>query len=198
MSEWSTAVHEAGHATASYLLGASNAGPVTIVPGENYAGCCYFGRARKYRKTELAQLGLPVILLPSGLKRYYEHLCMMLLAGSVAEDLHAGRGEPTRVGSAQQEPVPLPPREASLLVQADTGYVSDLSQVWKILSALHLDDEKLIGRHAAYLEAETESLLSGTRAKAMVTRLATALMVHKTLPARAWQAVLRSALPEAA
>jgi hypothetical protein len=142
-------------------------------------------------------VGLPVVLLPARLRRFYETWVMMLLAGTVAVDLHAGRGEPVPAVPAGPvpEPVPeLPAREAAMLAQAGKGgYVSDVGQAWKILGALHGGDDKVAGRHLAYLESECEGMLGCTRARAMTRALAGALLACRTLPAAAWQAVLREA-----
>jgi hypothetical protein len=61
-----------------------------------------------------------------------------------------------------------------------------------ILTNLHGGDEELAARHARFLHGETEALMRGARAGRMVRALAASLVVHKTLPARRWKAILRA------
>jgi hypothetical protein len=192
-----TAVHEAGHAACAQLLNATrHSGPVTIVPTAGYTGICFTGRPRRYPQQDLDHLARPYPLVPARLRRYFECEVMIYYAGAVAESLHLVRGEPVPA----TEPGPdlaaaLPPREAALLEQAaasdDDG--SDVAKAGKILAALHFGDEDLAARHARFLAAETEALLAGRRARAMVAALADALLTHRTLPARRWKAVLAQA-----
>jgi hypothetical protein len=197
VSLWRTATHEAGHACAAFLLGATvGAGPVTIVPTGGYHGICFSGHPRRYPDGDLAGLHLPYPLLPARLRRYYESEVMVYFAGAIAADLHAGRGCPVPEAPdvSSQHIVPLPPRELVKLEQAAASdrHESDTGKAFRILLALHFDDEDLAHRHGSFLAGETEALVSGDVAKRMVLALAAELMKFGTLPARRWKAVLSS------
>ena len=195
-ASWRVAVHESGHCTASYLLGATaGAGPVTIVPRPGFGGICFGGHVRRYPEADLDRLALPYPLLPARLRRHCEVSVMFLLAGSISEDLYAGAEVPA-FGARVPNTAPLPPREAAALEKAAAAdsHQSDVAKAFKLLRALHFDSEDLAHRHAAFLAAETEAVIGGEKGKRLVLALAGELMTYRTLPARRWQAILEAAL----
>lgn len=199
---WRTAVHEAGHATASHLLGATDgAGPLSIIPAQAYLGTAFCGHLQ-LPEEDLAGLGQPWPLLPAGLKRWVEVGVMVCLAGTIAEDVCAGRGVPDLAGdrdgagpAGPQPPAPLPPDEQARLDQASVAASpdTDLGKALRLLRAVHFDDEGLAVRHARFLTAETEALLAGRRAGRQLRLLAAELMRSRALAAVRWLAVLHEA-----
>jgi hypothetical protein len=122
---------------------------------------------------------------------------MCLLGGSVAEELHVVRETaPARVPFLLHDAadvIPLPIAEKELLeVAAASGArdQNDVSQVHKILTALHDGDEESASLHAALLQHETGRLLATSRARRMVMTLASELLKAGTLPAARWLAIL--------
>jgi hypothetical protein len=193
------AVHESGHASASFVLGADRGcGPISIVPTDSYRGVACLGWTDKPREADIGKVGLPYPLLPARLRRHFEVRVMSLLAGSVAESLHVVRETvpaqrehfPFMIGG--KDIIPLPPRQVERLEEAAaTGARdrSDISQVHKILAAMHGDDTTA-EMHAALLENETRRLLREPRARRMVVALADELLQAGTLAASQWRAIL--------
>jgi hypothetical protein len=182
---YETAIHEAGHAVAAFLLGATvHAGCVTVLPTAGYDGICFTGRGVLLTSREMGSLGLPQVLLPARLRRRYEGDVMVALAGQVAVDLYLTRGEPeivTHAGS-DHEPVVLPDREQVALdraAAADT--LTDIGVAISALSALHSGDHRPVQAHLGFLETETEILLGTPRAARGIRALAGELMAHGTL-----------------
>jgi hypothetical protein len=199
---WPVAVHEAGHAVCAFLLGATaHAGPVTIETHGPYAGLCCGGTAPRYPAAEAAKLGAPLPLLPARIRRFYESAAMNLLAGSVSEELHAGRGmEPVVVVAvaasevpATEVPVVLPVAEQERLDTIAAGDPeSDMERAHAALAYLHNCDESAVQAHLHLLCQQTERLLAGALAGRMVRALACELIRRRTLSARQWKAILRA------
>jgi hypothetical protein len=193
-----TAVHEAGHASCAYLLGAVHgAGPLTIVPGKAYHGIAFVGHPRRYQSPDLAgQLDLPYVLLPARLRRYWESKLMVLLAGEISEELHPGEErEPVRAAAVETldvSRVALPPSQAAALDEAAAldSIDSDFITAMKVLRALHQDNDVKAHRARKFWATETMTLMDGKRARRMVEVLSAELLVHKTLPAARWKAIL--------
>jgi len=200
---WPRAVHEASHACACVLLGATTgAGPVTIVGGADYTGACHFGSLPAFEPADLDALGAPYPLLPHKLRAFYETRAMVLLAGDIGEVLHVVRdGTPGRwlrplaPAQARGGTQPMPANEQATLdaVAALDEHLSDMAKVLEMLHGLHGADDVLAHKHAAFLAAETESLLSGPRAGRMITSLAEALCRSRSLPSAAWIGILAAA-----
>lgn len=195
---WLRAI-QSSHAACCLLLNAvEGAGPVTIVPGRDYTGACHFGSSPMFGPDDLGSLGGPYPLLPPTLRTFYEVRAMVLLGGQIGEDLHATaktNGEPDRVIHTVAEPVVMPPAEQHALdeVAALDEHLGDVAAVMKLLLSLHGDDDRLAQKHAAFLSAETQSLLSGPRAGRMIRSLAEALLRSRTLPSEAWISILTAA-----
>jgi hypothetical protein len=198
-----TALHEAGHCTAAYLLGATaHAGPVTIEPATAYRGICFSGHPPRFPSSDLAGLEVPYPLLPARLRRFYETAVMVYSAGEIAVELHADPdGSPAPADLPEAKPADpdgspaLPRREAVQLEEAAAldSVDSDFTKVMRILRSLHFDDSMLAHRHRQFLALECEAMLSGKRARRMVQTLAGELMQHRTLSAQRWRSILAAA-----
>ena len=84
------AVHEAGHAAASVLLGLRGQGPISCVPAAAYGGVCFVGSPRRPTAADLDGLGRPGPLQPARVRRFLECSVMVHLAGGVIALLYAG------------------------------------------------------------------------------------------------------------
>lgn len=200
---WPRAVHEASHGFAALQLDATaGAGPVTIEAVRESGGACCWSPPG-FPPGDLSRLGAPYPLLPPALRTSIETQVIVALAGDTGERLHAARnGSRTLVAvSAPELPAPLLPAgeqdaadalEAVNALAAVDELVLDTTAVRRLLHDLHGDD-RLAEAHRAFLAAETESLLSGPRARRMITSLAEALFWARTLPSQTWISILMAA-----
>lgn len=198
MTDYLTAVHESGHATvASLLHAARGAGPITIEAFGESAGLCFAGRGGWPTVAEHERVGRPYPLVSARLRRFYESRAMVLLAGQAAEDLYAVRGDvmvpvPEAEPEAEADPevYVLPARDQEALEWAAASSTrNDLDEAMKVLTWMAMSHD-LTARHAAFLQGETERVLAQPLAGRMIRTLAAELMVHKTLSARRWKAIL--------
>lgn len=198
-----TAVHESGHAAASFLLGFAGAGPVSIAPGRAYSGICFTGHPERIGPEDLNGMDRPGPLLPARLRRSVETRVMVAMAGDVAAGLFwwAGRtgrrpeGAGEAVAGRLEGPPLLPPRESRLLGEwaAAEGIESDAEAAARLLAALHGDDLAVAAAHGRYLEAETRRLLGAGPGIGMVRALSLALLEHRILPVARWRAIAAAA-----
>ena len=192
---WATCVHESGHCTVAFLLGAtSGAGPVTAEPlGAFLSGCAFVGSP------------------PPG-PRAGEIMAQVYLAGPAAEELFGGGeipsraavdtepaaaarlGSPERPAARCRIPASLPEREAALLRQHAAGRAQPVADVAAAFAGLEpAYGTGLTGAldSAVWRAAgEVRELLAGDRPRAMVSALATELWSAGTLGAAGWQAIL--------
>jgi hypothetical protein len=195
------AIHEAGHCTCAFLLRATRgAGPVTVQGCGGFAGIAFTGRAERPTNADTLTLVRPYPLVAARLRRRYESEAMTLLAGEIATDLWVVRGdaEPLlEVPEADEETCsvnefPLPEREERLLEEAAASSPRfDLGRALDILTGLHFSHD-LAARHAAFLQGECEVMMRDPLAGRMVRALAGELLIHGTLSARRWIAILRA------
>jgi hypothetical protein len=191
------AYHEAGHHVARFLLGCP-LGPVSIRPGEHYAGIS-LGNEAAIPDRYLAKIGWPVVRLPAELRRYVERAVMVALVGRMAEALV----RPPETGyvalprdELQAERLArlatLGVREAKRLAEADHELAPDEQRARELVWALAGD----VDEGAAYLNwlrAATVSLVRAGEFGRLVEALVPVLLEHEVVSGRLARQVLREA-----
>jgi hypothetical protein len=195
------AFHEAGHATAAFLLGGCITGPVSIAARKHWRGVA-FCRARHYPLDDVdrVKILMPMALLPPRLRRSLEIDAIISLAGRAAEMIR-----PTRSVETGYVPSPradaddrsaefvaaLTRRDEHLLSLGDSDDVShpdDLEQARGFADRLAGD---LAGLVLQVLTVETERLARTRRFRHLCGALADELLARTTLSAADVRRILK-------
>lgn len=196
MSNFRTAVHEAGHAYSAWALGRP-VGAVTVVGGTHAAGVT-FHRPPRARRGDLEGLDLarPFVLWHASVRRALEAQAVVTAAGEAAEVL-AGPAAARRLPAPLAERaadiaarLPPTPDERQRLADAcdDDQAQSDAERLAALARAAHGDQLALAAAWLAFIDAQAQTVV--TAGAPTVLRLASVLADRGTLSGRAVRQLL--------